>query len=376
MSSLSLTSASINYILDKRTGTSEFQEDWVSYTSKENYVIGDGEDFERHWRTTQVGDKLNNGEWSKNHTAFTIMSYNVLADYLMKGHPELYNQSLDILDWDQRWRRILKEIETFKPDILCCQEVQNDHYHSHFAPDLSALNFVGLYKKRTGDKADGCAIFYRKDKFVLEDYTDIEYRQPTTTTLDRDNIALLGKFRPSVPHGRSAKSKGKMRIHAEFLNHNRTQCDSFVVATTHLLYNPKRQDVRLAQVAVLFAELDRFAYKSQADLDISPPTTKQEYFYPCILTGDFNLNPDDPIYASLISNGQIFYRGLSYRLTGSLFPPSLGVTDTCQHLETILARCSSILQNTTSKQNSYKVCYTSQLFKGGTNVMFTPNFQR
>jgi protein angel len=33
-----------------------------------------------------------------------------------------------------------------------------------------------------------------------------------------------------------------------------------VVATTHLLYNPRRSDVRLAQVQLLLAEIDRLAY--------------------------------------------------------------------------------------------------------------------
>ena len=33
------------------------------------------------------------------------------------------------------------------------------------------------------------------------------------------------------------------------------------VATTHLLFNPKRGDIKLAQLAVLLAELDRFTRK-------------------------------------------------------------------------------------------------------------------
>ena len=33
------------------------------------------------------------------------------------------------------------------------------------------------------------------------------------------------------------------------------------VATTHMLFNPKRGDIKLAQLAVLLAELDRFTRK-------------------------------------------------------------------------------------------------------------------
>ena len=52
--------------------------------------------------------------------------------------------------------------------------------------------------------------------------------------LDRDNIGLLAKL--------SAKTRDANANNVEF-----------VVATTHLLYNPKREDVRLAQLVVLLA---------------------------------------------------------------------------------------------------------------------------
>ena len=345
----------------------------------ENYNIdGREEQVKRHWRTSVVGETLSNGEWGQNHTTFTVMSYNVLADDLMKRHPELYNQPMHVLEWNQRWSRILKEIETYKPDILCCQEVQYNHFKSHFTPDLIALNFQGLYKKRTGDKEDGCAIFYKQDKFILEDFDGVEYRQPNVGTLDRDNIALLAKFRPITPRLRgTTQYKQRGEIREEKLNNEATNCDSFVVATTHLLYNPKRHDVRLAQMALLFAELDRFAYKSRRDLDISLPTTKQEYFYPCIVTGDFNLNPESPIFTSFVSNGQIVYEGLSSRLRGSLLPSYLGVTDSCQHLDIMLARCTSILQNNiASGQMSRREHQTTKLFKGGSNVILTHDIHR
>ena len=58
---------------------------------------------------------------------------------------ELYsNQPMHILEWNQRWERILKEIKMYAPDILCFKEVENTHFQSHFSPDLGILNFKGL----------------------------------------------------------------------------------------------------------------------------------------------------------------------------------------------------------------------------------------
>ena len=61
--------------------------------------------------------------------------------------------------------------------------------------------------------------------------------------LTRDNVALMVKL---IPVG----SKGHGSRH-----HRRQQSSSSSVAvsTTHLLYNPKRDDVRLAQAVLMMA---------------------------------------------------------------------------------------------------------------------------
>lgn len=102
--------------------------------------------------------------------------------------------------------------------------------------------YAYLYKRRTGLRMDGCAIYYKKDVLDLVEYIDVEFLQPNVTLLNRDNVAIIAKFAPKDNPG------------AEF-----------IVATTHLLYNPRRQDVRLAQTQVLLSEIERMAYKKQAD---------------------------------------------------------------------------------------------------------------
>lgn len=131
----------------------------------------------------------------------------------------------------------------------------------------------------------------------------------------------------------------------------------FLVATTHLLYNPKRQDIRLAQVQILLAELDRISKV--------PIGNDEKAHLPIILSGDFNLQPHSAPY-NLIVNGEtklkvpltfhhqffpsfhpsgfVNYEKLSRRtLTSegkpnnpsngrSLLPIKLGITDECQHV--------------------------------------------
>jgi protein angel len=67
----------------------------------------------------------------------------------------------------------------------------------------------------------------------------VEFYQPELPILNRDNIGVMVKLVPRAQAGAP-----------------------IVVATTHLLYNPKRTDVRLAQIQVFLAEIDRFAFYS------------------------------------------------------------------------------------------------------------------
>lgn len=49
---------------------------------------------------------------------FTVMSYNILADDLLKANPELYTHCpLEVLDWSYRWILVLEEILKWEPDV-------------------------------------------------------------------------------------------------------------------------------------------------------------------------------------------------------------------------------------------------------------------
>jgi hypothetical protein len=86
-----------------------------------------------------------------------------------------------------------------------------------FLSIFSFTGYKGVFKKRTKDKPDGCAIFWKNELFSFQGKLGIDYYQPHVPLLDRDNVGLLVKLQSRV--GRRPK---------------------VVVGTTHLLYNPKR----------------------------------------------------------------------------------------------------------------------------------------
>ena len=164
---------------------------------------------------------------------------------------------------------------------------------------------------------DGCATFFKQSVFELDSVVPVEYHHPGVDVLNRDNVALLLRLRPVQGNRHS----------------------QIVVANTHLLYNPKRGDVKLAQIMVLMAELDRIAYIPQT-------CQSQQKMYPSIVLGDFNSVPYSKLY-QLLDRGKLMYEGeVMQDFTGQerdsygesryfgreVIPKNVGITDNCQYV--------------------------------------------
>jgi protein angel len=245
-------------------------------------------------------------------TILTAMTYNVLAQSLIDKNMHLYRNT-EALCWESRRQLLLRELREARADIVCLQEVEDEHYHNWFLPNMSSLGYGGLYKKRTGEHTDGCAVFYNSSQLKLLDWRPVEF-QKRVKVLDRDNVGLVAKFEIPVSGQRSA---------------------AFCLATTHLLFNPKAGEVKLAQMVCLLAELDRLA---------TPPSGKPRLA--CIMCGDLNSLPSSPLLRFL-ENGLLAISGLKrdqvagYHFRDSsqresipvpLLPPEVPISQECRLL--------------------------------------------
>lgn len=139
--------------------------------------------------------------------------------------------------------------------------------------------------------------------------------------MDRDNVAILVLLKP--------RATGNTSRHSSSL---------VCVSNTHLLFNKKRGDIKLAQLACLFSEIEEIAR-------ISPPCKEGTSYHPIICCGDFNSLPFSPIYGFVV-RGFLDYTGMhrdnfsgqchfrrsyppKYALTSNLIPWELGITTTC-----------------------------------------------
>lgn len=205
---------------------------------------------------------------------FTVVCYNILSQTLLHDHNFLYTDcNPRDLEWPRRGHRIISELLANRADIICLQEVENQHLKSLYRPSLSSFGYDCLYKKKTGYKIDGCAIFYKRNLFHLLNYKGVEFnRCDITSLLNRDNIGIIAVLRPKF--GPDAVNQ------------------QLVVANTHLLFNPKQNELKLTQLKLFLTELDQ----------ISTDTTKgQHEHHPTILCGDMNSVPESDVVNYVMS---------------------------------------------------------------------------
>ncbi len=185
-----------------------------------------------------------------------------------------------------------------------------------------------MFKQRTGDKHDGCATFYKDVCFEMVDHKLLAYLQPGIPLLNRDNVAVILLLQP----------KGM------------PDSEKVCIANTHLLYNPKRGDIKLTQLGMLLAEVDRLAYVDRT-LDQSTSWEPCRH-HPVIMCGDFNSVPQS-FLVEFIQRGSLEYEGLravdvsgqepwkrSKYLQSPLWPASVEVTNGCQYKRVLQERQS------------------------------------
>ncbi|XP_069624613.1 protein angel homolog 2 isoform X4 [Ranitomeya imitator] len=261
----------------------------------------------RRWE--DFGHRSQDGS-SKETFDFTVMSYNILSQDLLEDNSSLYSHCRrPYLFWNYRLPNILRELQEMNADILCLQEVQEDHYQEQIKPTLEALGYVCAYKARTGSKPDGCAICFKSSRFQLRLVKPVEYFRQHIALLDRDNIGLVLMLQPKT---------------------QRRDVPMICVANTHLLYNPRRGDIKLTQLAILLAEITEVAQIQDGG------------FCPIVLCGDFNSVPGSPLHR-FIKEGRLHYEGMTIgKVSGQekyhkgqrilsipIWPRSLGINQKC-----------------------------------------------
>ncbi|XP_031127932.1 carbon catabolite repressor protein 4 homolog 1 [Ipomoea triloba] len=228
--------------------------------------------------------------------SFTVLSYNILSDAYASS--EIYNYCPSwALSWTYRRQNLLREIVGYRADIVCLQEVQNDHFEEFFAPELDKHGYQALYKRKTAEvfggninTIDGCATFFRRDRFSHVKKYEVEFNKAAQSLTD----ALVPSAQKKAALSRLVKDNVALIVvlEAKFSNQgvdNPGKRQLVCVANTHVNVQQELKDVKLWQVHTLLKGLEKIA----ASADI-----------PMLVCGDFNSVPGSAPH-SLLAAGKV-----------------------------------------------------------------------
>lgn len=183
---------------------------------------------------------------------------------------------LDALNWQERKYLILEEILTYRPDILCLQEV--DHYYDTFQPILASLGYHGSFLPKPwspcldvarNNGPDGCALFYRRSRFKL-----------LSTSHLRLSAMMLPTNQVAIVQTLCCQATGQR----------------FCVAVTHLKARRGWERMRSAQGADLLQNLRAITSRATAGAQNGGAGMVRTHTVPLIVCGDFNAEPSEDVY--------------------------------------------------------------------------------
>ncbi|THU69518.1 hypothetical protein C4D60_Mb08t15240 [Musa balbisiana] len=239
---------------------------------------------------------------------FRFISYNILAQVYVKSSYFQHSPS-SCLKWKARSQAILMNFKNFDADFLCIQEL--DEYGTFYKSNMENLGYLSLYIKRSGQKRDGCGIFYKPRSAKLLQTEEIDYNDLVNCasalneignnkvldleTRDAPIEELSRKHQSDDPHVRLKRDCVGL-LAAFQLNDSSNHI--IVVANTHIYWDPNWADIKLAQVKYLLSRLSQFKELVSNKFTCIPSV---------LVAGDFNSTPGDEILTTTDADSPKFF---------------------------------------------------------------------
>ncbi|XP_030622865.1 nocturnin isoform X2 [Chanos chanos] len=213
---------------------------------------------------------------SPQNPAIRVMQWNILAQALGEGKDGFVRCPLEALNWAERKYLILEEILTYRPDIVCLQEV--DHYFDTFQPVLASLGYQSSFCPKpcspcldvhNNNGPDGCALFFSRERFQL---LATNHLRLSAMMLKTNQVAIVATLR--------CRATGQV----------------FCVAVTHLKARSGWESLRSAQGSYLLQNLCSITSPPNPELEEAREESEVGEGLPLLVCGDFNAEPGEEVY--------------------------------------------------------------------------------
>ncbi|RKF54134.1 Glucose-repressible alcohol dehydrogenase transcriptional effector [Golovinomyces cichoracearum] len=253
-----------------------------------------------------------------------VFSFNILSDQACTQRLYGYTPQA-ALSWEHRRESVLNEITTIDADFVCLQEVDTDTFKEYFSMKLAYSDYKGVFWPRSRAKTmsekdaknvDGCATFYKHQKYILLDKQLIDFA----------NIAIN---RPDMKNQHDIFNRVMPRDHIGVVCffENRLTGSRLILVNTHIFWDPLYADVKLIQTAILLGDINRLAEKyakwgpckenktlssadgnSNSESQETPPQPSKEYSsktqIPLVICSDLNSTADSSVF-ELLARGTV-----------------------------------------------------------------------
>ncbi|KAK1696884.1 hypothetical protein QYE76_013581 [Lolium multiflorum] len=235
---------------------------------------------------------------------FRLVSYNILAQVYVKSAFFPHSPSAS-LKWKARSKAVLAELKSFQADLMCIQEL--DEYETFYKKNMESSGYSSIYVQRSGDKRDGCGIFYKPKSMELMQKEVIHYNDLVETYRSSDNVISATSDNSSPTEESSGKEDNskygdpndpRVRLKRDCVGllaafKLTDPCEHIlIVANTHIYWDPAWIDVKLAQAKYLLSKVSEFENVISNKFTCKPSV---------IIAGDFNSTPGDKVYNYLVS---------------------------------------------------------------------------
>uniref|UniRef100_A0A673WA39 poly(A)-specific ribonuclease n=1 Tax=Salmo trutta TaxID=8032 RepID=A0A673WA39_SALTR len=245
---------------------------------------------------------------------FTVMCYNVLCDKYATRQLYGYCPSW-ALNWEYRKKGIMEEITHCDADIISLQEVETEQYHALFLETLKERGYDGYFCPKSRAKlvseqerkhVDGCAVFFKTEKFTLVQKHTVEFNQVAMAnsegsevmlnrvmTKDNIGVAVLLEVNKDILTPCVCSSGLKPLQEKQLI----------LVANAHMHWDPEFCDVKLIQTMMFLSELKSITERHLSSVGTGSPTSDPAPI-PIVLCADLNSLPDSGV-VEYLSNGGV-----------------------------------------------------------------------
>ncbi|KAF9264170.1 Endonuclease/exonuclease/phosphatase [Marasmius fiardii PR-910] len=234
---------------------------------------------------------------SEQSGTFSVLCYNILCPQY--ASPTLYHYTPSwALPWQYRRDLIMNEIHLYSCDFVCMQEVDWKIYDEWLRGKMREEGYESVYcptwvkslarSKDRREKRDGCAVFWKAEKYGLVEDQLIEFsnlakkrqdfkscKAVSNRLLQRGNIAIICLFKCLA-----------------------TQ-KQLLLTNTHVHWDPEFCDVKLVQVGILLREMEKVVDRVRSEM-----AQHEAPDLPVVLCGDFNSLPSSGVH-EFLSTGMV-----------------------------------------------------------------------